>query len=156
MSFDIGGRDGYSALVIAKRTRADVLSFECELSGIRSMELTFKRNDLPIRAVQAFVGSPNNAQSTMSVDEAAQTLFSPDFLKIDVEGGEADVLEGAREVLRNKRPSMIIEVHGVPAEKACLERLATHNYSVAIIDRTTFLPEQRPLPHNRWLVCTPR
>ena len=36
----------------------------------------------------------------------------PDFIKIDVEGLEFDVLEGMRNTLKNKKPELFIELHG--------------------------------------------
>jgi FkbM family methyltransferase len=36
----------------------------------------------------------------------------PDVIKIDVEGGEVEVLEGARETLRAARPILFIDLHG--------------------------------------------
>ena len=154
-SFDIGGRDGYSALLIAKHTAAQVLSFECEPTGLALMQATFERNELPVRAIQAFVGSRANPLTTMTVDEAAQNFFRPDFIKIDVEGGEADVLMGASALLADNPPKMIVEVHGSAAERDCLEHLERFAYDVKIVDRSTLFPEKWPLEHNRWLVCVP-
>ena len=154
-SFDIGGRDGYSALMLAKRTRAEVVSFECEPAGVAEMAVIFGRNEFPIRAVEAFVGAPGDPLTTMTVDTAATTFFVPDFLKIDVEGGEAAVLRGAEKVLSSRRPAMIVETHGADVERECLAILEQHRYRVTIVERTKFLPEQRPLKHNRWLVCVP-
>lgn len=37
----------------------------------------------------------------------------PDFVKVDVEGMEADVLTGAARLLREHRPDLYIEMHGV-------------------------------------------
>jgi len=36
----------------------------------------------------------------------------PDFVKIDVEGAEVEVIEGAQETLIRHRPTLIIELHG--------------------------------------------
>jgi FkbM family methyltransferase len=39
-------------------------------------------------------------------------LPSPEFIKIDVEGFEFDVLKGMNNLLKNKKPEMFIEIHG--------------------------------------------
>jgi FkbM family methyltransferase len=43
---------------------------------------------------------------------AGGALPRPDFIKMDVEGAEADVLAGARETLRRDGPTLLIELHG--------------------------------------------
>ena len=154
-AFDVGGRDGYSALLIHRRTRAEVISFECDATGAAEMQRVFDRNDSSLRSVCAFVGAPTNPQTTMTLDQAASRYFQPQFIKIDVEGGEADVLRGGPEVL-SKPPSLIVEVHGRPQEEECLDILRTANYLVEIVDQARFFREQRPLEHNRWLVCAPQ
>jgi hypothetical protein len=44
-----------------------------------------------------------------TLDATVET--SVDFLKIDVEGGEAEVLLGATEILKNHHPTLFVEVH---------------------------------------------
>lgn len=46
----------------------------------------------------------------VSIDWLAQRLPPPDVLKIDVEGAELEVLEGACDLLKRKRPVIICEV----------------------------------------------
>lgn len=47
---------------------------------------------------------------------------SPNLLKIDVEGAESRVLEGAARVLRNAKPTIILSVHGQEQREGCLAR----------------------------------
>ncbi len=47
----------------------------------------------------------------------AHGLPKPDFIKIDVEGLEGDVLEGMADTLERHAPSLFIEVHGAGPER---------------------------------------
>jgi FkbM family methyltransferase len=44
----------------------------------------------------------------------------PNLMKVDVEGGEVDLLVGASETLRNYRPLLVIDLHGTNAPIAAL------------------------------------
>lgn len=50
-------------------------------------------------------------------------LAPPSFMKIDVEGLECDVLEGARATLAEHAPRLMIELHGYADRRANAERL---------------------------------
>jgi len=64
----------------------------------------------------------------------------PDFIKIDVEGVEMDVLDGMIETLTNYKPELFIEVHGVNLEQKefnarnLLNCLTQNNYSIYHIE----------------------
>lgn len=50
-----------------------------------------------------------------TLDHLAEEVgLAPDLVKIDVEGAEADVLAGARELARRHRPRFLVEMHAVP------------------------------------------
>jgi hypothetical protein len=152
-SFDIGGQNGYCALLIHRLTGGEVVSFECEAAHIPNLRETFARNSRKLSAVQAFVGYPAGSGVT-ALDEASRHYFVPDFIKMDVEGAEADVLRGARDTLAS-RPSLIIEVHGVEVERECLELLRPLGYRIRVVDRSRFFADPgRSLDRNRWLVCS--
>lgn len=48
--------------------------------------------------------------STVTLDQLLETTFPPDLVKIDVEGAELLVLQGARRLLAEARPRLLIEV----------------------------------------------
>ena len=80
-----------------------------------------------------------SAFASTSVDaHIAETGVHPSILKIDVEGFEANVLEGAQTCLASDRPRIWLELH--PAQLAAqshrwedlLEQLRTVGYRVSI------------------------
>ena len=76
------------------------------------------------------------------------------FMKIDVEGFEAEVLEGARETIRRERPVMIIEIEErytkVPIEIA-LQRVLDLGYVGMFLVHGTLRPLEQfdPIAHHR-------
>lgn len=54
----------------------------------------------------------------VSIDEERRSgeLPEPDFVKVDVEGMELDVLRGMRETLARRRPRLFVEIHGAGAQ----------------------------------------
>ena len=108
--FDIGGRDGYDALMMANMSRGRVASFECEHVYAEQMRHTFAQNPkLSIEVVESFVGA-ENAHGCTTIDQASRDLFVPHVIKLDIEGAEDRALEGASETLAKYRPHFIIEV----------------------------------------------
>lgn len=81
---------------------------------------------------------------------------APDFIKIDAESAEAMVIAGASELLRRKRPKMVIEVHGPDACRDTIAGLLQHNYRIQLVGNgqaaSVTSPDQlRPLfEANRW------
>ncbi len=74
--------------------------------------------------------TPIRKATTRLDDLAKHAGLSPDLVKIDVEGGEREVLAGMSEILRAAQPDVVLELHawpGVPPSRhaeailACLE-----------------------------------
>ncbi|TWU16997.1 FkbM family methyltransferase [Allorhodopirellula heiligendammensis] len=53
---------------------------------------------------------------TLKLDDLVETFGVPDFIKVDVEGAEMQVLRGAQHILSVHRPSFYIEVSGAQSE----------------------------------------
>jgi FkbM family methyltransferase len=66
----------------------------------------------------------------VTVDEvvACAQVF-PDVMKIDVEGTELQVLEGARDTLMKTKPLIFLSVHSAELRVACQSYLRAMNYS---------------------------
>lgn len=66
-------------------------------------------------------------------DYCAQHALAPAAVKIDVEGAEMSVLQGARETLARHRPVIFLSTHGPEVHRASLAYLRELGYHVAPI-----------------------
>lgn len=62
-------------------------------------------------------------------DFCAEHGIAPAAIKIDVEGAETSVLEGARATLARHRPVLFLSTHGAAVHRACLEFMAREGYA---------------------------
>lgn len=79
----------------------------------------------------------------------------PDFVKVDVEGAELEVLAGVPEAAT----AIVVETHSSGLERACTELLRDRGYATRVIPNARWrrlYPEYRPLAHNRWLLALRR
>jgi FkbM family methyltransferase len=66
-------------------------------------------------------------------DFCAARALAPSAVKIDVEGAERAVLEGARETLARHRPVIFLSTHGREVHRACLAFMEEAGYACAPI-----------------------
>lgn len=90
---------------------------------------------------------------------AALDLPGPDFVKMDIEGGEGPAVEGMRGAIVRHRPSILVEIHGRAAARATVAPLAGLGYRYRDAEsRTSFADEGALLswfPEAvRQIVCT--
>jgi len=74
--------------------------------------------------------------ATVTLDRLAQELgLMPQVVKIDVEGAELRVLKGARTILLNARPRILLSVHSESLRSACLKQLGDLGYQSEVLSR---------------------
>jgi hypothetical protein len=151
---DIGASNGYYCFLVHKHnSSADLIACEPQAYLKEEFEENLSANGFDrtrFTFVPALVGSDG-----VTVDELLKGRATPYFLKIDVEGAEADVLMSGSEVLAKADCVMIIETHSVKAEADCIGMLSAWGYVTRVVDKAwyrAFLPEVRTLSHNRWLI----
>jgi len=74
---------------------------------------------------------------TVSLDDfvAAPGRRLPSLIKLDIEGGEANALEGSRATLQQAKPMIVCEVHGEAAGEGVRSVLRQCNYGLFLIER---------------------
>jgi len=82
-----------------------------------------------------------------TLDELLDVLPAPSVLKIDVEGAELSILQGARRLLTNTRPKIVLEVTNTSA-KAVAELFGGFGYHV--YDASVPASQRRPLDSAPW------
>lgn len=157
-SFDVGAQIGYDGLVMARLTRAPVISFEAQAALIPTLRKTVAANpelaDL-VEVRQGFVGSARSGQDdVIRLDDVAYVDgFVPGLMKIDIDGGEVAALEGATRILHEAHPHLIIETHSRELECACGRLLSDAGYAPRLVHQRLLWPDHRPSEHNRWLIA---
>lgn len=158
--FDIGAHIGYfsSIAAVVSEGRGRIIAFEP-----RPMNIKFFRNHIKVNNFQnvtlieaaagqndGFVRFDDNHGSAtgfvsgkgklevkqVSVGKRikAGTLPVPDFIKIDVEGGEIEVLKDLAGVISSKHPIMLVATHGKEYRDFTEEFLKKNNYSFRVLN----------------------
>lgn len=167
---DIGAGIGETAILFAKLVGRNglVAAFEpCQKDRERLSECVLL-NFYPIYISDRVFGNTtgeslnNNPYDALvantKLDDYAYPgwLRPPTFVKIDVDGSEVDVLQGARRLMSGPiRPVFLVETHSEILEQGCIKIFDQYRYLTRIIpngwwrvfglrDRTGF---------NRWLVA---
>ena len=57
-------------------------------------------------------------------------IVLPDFMKIDIEGAEFDLLQGCKVMFESNRPPILLSMHGPDQRERCLTFLREHGYRI--------------------------
>jgi hypothetical protein len=160
-AIDVGANEGlYTLYFLAKTPAQKVFAFEPEIENLSHLERNLALNQLAsdprLELVRKFVGATVGREFT-SLDAFSAAITPPCLVKVDIDGGEVDLLRGAPILLRAPSVRWIIEVHSIELEMECLEILRAADYRTVVVPNAwwrVFLPELRPIAHNRWLVAS--
>jgi len=170
-AIDVGAHIGYYTLLFAKYVGVTgrVISFEPLPANFAVLKKNVELNELKhvdlfasaifSRCGDLTISIPDDSNSgdasvvhsasakhlqvrSTTLDAVSSTLdLRPDFVKIDVEGCEFEVLAGAQETIRRHRPKMLIELHhfdGNLAGHPVPNQLADMGYDVDWIERSAW------------------
>lgn len=156
---DIGAAEGYYSLIFRKYNPGKIFLLDASPVFLEKQLANFKLNglDSDFQQLVKFVGNVND-EKYITVDELLKNYSNQDLLlKIDVEGAESMVLQGAVNTLKNNNCYLVIETHSLSQEKICNHFLIDHNYNPKIIKNgilRKLIRENRNIPHNRWLIAS--
>jgi FkbM family methyltransferase len=150
--YDLGAHAGFYTLLAAKLTGATgaVVAFEpvprnlgylrrnlalnhCEnvtvvAAAVADRSGTARFEEGPLNTVGALSQGGGDEVAVVSLDEYPGP--APRVIKMDVEGAEAAVLRGARRVLREARPIVLLSTHSTALREECVALLREAAYGV--------------------------
>ena len=161
-AIDIGAASGeYTLYFLKKTTLSKVFTFDPDDISreqfVNNMALNGLSESSRLQTSSKFVSSIAS-ENTVTLDGLMVNMMLPCAIKMDVDGGEVDILKGATQLLATGKTRWLIETHSGELEQECEAILTQAGYKVTIIKNAWwrfFVPEQRPIEHNRWLVAFP-
>jgi hypothetical protein len=159
--FDVGAAEGWSSLLMAKYSpNGTVYAFEPSSRGHGIEEVFCLNSDKPLaslRVIKAFVGKFEPNAQTVKVSQAIPTISLDffcsvekiercDVIKIDVDGPEVDVLDGASATIKKFFPKLCVEIHSKQALVEVSDRLDAWGYECTVVDPPRH--EHRPIEFN--------
>ncbi|MES2692493.1 MAG: FkbM family methyltransferase [Verrucomicrobiota bacterium] len=154
---DIGSSDGYYGLVFHKhnpRGAIHLIDANPEFAAQQRAHFAVNFSSAPVEYHTRFVVTPEKAgPGTLVLSRDLPLRGRRVFFKIDVDGWELDILRSAEALLPATECRFLVETHSAELERDCKAFLEARGYTVTIIPNAwwrTFIPELRPIPHNRW------
>ena len=158
---DIGASYGDSAIWWSKVKGAKVIAFEPLKDIYRILEANITLNKADVIAFNIAIGNGKSISSSREQNmliksgEAYSALVDTkklddlgiqrmDILKIDVEGFELDVLNGAVHCIEKLKPRIIIETHSTELRNNCDKFLRDMGYSLEVKGR-------KIVPKHSWM-----
>jgi methyltransferase FkbM-like protein len=156
LALDLGGHAGYDALMLAANCPGRVITFEPDAEMVPVLHANVEQNPglrerIEVRDLAVVA---NGGPGTTTLDAISAEIGAPDFIKIDIDGGEHDALRGGIETLRERRPHLIVETHSRELEDSCGELLVDCGYRPIVKHNRKIWREYRAgAQHNRWLLA---
>jgi len=158
-TFDVGGHVGYYAIIQAQLAgpQGHVYVFEPRPLNISYIKQHIRINNIDnITLIESAVSDKSGVSQfesrvgtgtghlsregnlrvkTIVIDALIEDGYpAPDFLKIDVEGSEIAVLNGARKTIADHRPKLLVATHGDTEHEFVLNFLKQHQYQHEILN----------------------
>ncbi|HYO00331.1 MAG TPA: FkbM family methyltransferase [Actinomycetota bacterium] len=156
-AFDVGAHLGFFTLLMARLAGDEgrVVSVEADPFMGRNLEANLVRNEnANVTVVRAAAGkvaverrfTPGAgggighladdgeiAVAGTTLDLLAERYGTPQLIKVDVEGGELEVLAGGARLLSDHRPILVVEVHDQQIQDDTVQLLNGFDYDISFI-----------------------
>lgn len=150
--YDVGAHAGFYSL-LAARKGCRVFAFEPSPRNIQMLKQHIALNHLNVEVIEAAVADhdgtavfdvgPNTYMGSLAergelqvkvVSLDALKIPPPDFVKIDIEGGEYGALMGAARVIKENKPTVFLATHGAAMRERCPALLRSWNFEVTQLE----------------------
>ena len=127
---DIGVAEGNFGLEIIDKI-GKLYLFECESEWVEALEATFEPWKEKVHIVNTFVSDKTTSDS-IRLDDYFRDRIHPDLFKLDVEGTENSVLEGATDLLQEQKATelLVCTYHKKEDAKKLSEKLINFGYAI--------------------------
>lgn len=155
VSVDVGANSGYYSLTFARRCKAPVVAYEPDPAARERLARNLDLNPriAPWVNVRGLTVADMEGPGSVTLDADLAGTTRVGLLKIDVDRAEVSVLGGARRLLAESHPDVILETHSAELEDACARLLIEAGYAPRVVAQRRILSQNRPTEHNRWLVA---
>ncbi|MEI6138009.1 MAG: FkbM family methyltransferase [Mariniphaga sp.] len=142
---DVGAAEGNFALSVIEKV-SKVILFESDERWVEALNATFEPWKEKVTIVRKFVGDITNDGFT-TLDDYFTENEKISFLKIDVEGAEKQLINGAKRILQNTNPLKlaICTYHKQEDEKLFTEILRNHGFETSHSDGYILMYHDRKL-----------
>lgn len=160
-AIDIGAANGeYTLYYLIKTSAKKIWAFERSNSARKSLIANLRLNNLEdSHRLKIFPKSvySRDGEDSCSLDSLIPDISLPCLIKMDVDGLEGYILQGATKLLNLSQIYWIIETHSKDLENECISVLTANGFETKIVPNAWWriiIPEQRPGELNRWLIAT--
>lgn len=153
---DVGAAFGFfPALVQALRPQADIHALEAGWKQMLYLEANNRRHGSRWHLREGLLGNHDDAQ-TLQLDTYTKRLRRhPTLVKMDVDGAEYAILQGAKELIATRRTEFLIEIHPheLPKFGATAQQvldLFRDRYRIRVLPNLRDAPGSIPDPVAGW------
>lgn len=145
-------------IALGKERKRETLAFTSRILGIGSLEVHEKHRILSLKNAESVSVQVDTIDNLVGTGK----LPKPDFVKIDVQGVELDVLLGMKQIIQECKPKIFVEIHSIPYidwktdnTAETLKFLQTEGYSTYHIESERFFnpSDSQKIEEDEHLFC---